>query len=55
MEKFSLEKVQEEAAKLQQKVESGKAWDYAHAERLIRHGSLFYFGNLSFESGMLRL
>lgn len=35
MEKYNLEKAQEKAAKLQQKVESGKAWDYAGAEKQI--------------------
>jgi hypothetical protein len=35
MEKYNLEKAQEEAAKLQEKVESGKAWDYSHAEKQV--------------------
>lgn len=35
MKKYNLEKAQEEAAKLQQKVESGKAWGYADAEKQI--------------------
>jgi hypothetical protein len=35
MEKYNLEKAQEEAAKLQQKVESGKAWGYADAEKQV--------------------
>ena len=32
---YNLEEAQEEAGKLQEKVETGKAWDYAHAERQV--------------------